>query len=444
MTKLWKHQQALVDFALENQRVLWVAGCGVGKTLAALTLAKQYERVLVITTKAALTVWSNDAKKHGIATDIIVLNKGTSKHKATQLLKLVGSYIVVTNYDTAKLLPLHKVAWDLVIADECHKLKAHNSQTSLLLATMLKDVPSKVGMTGTFNDERPTDVYGQIRWLYPEKVGRKVASSILGTWDEFFVRYCVFVPQDRYNLVTGYKNLDVLAESIAPYVMRVDRKTAIDLPDELHIEREVLLTSKQREVYNSMRKDFVAKIEAGDITASNVLVHGLRLQQLTSNIAKLDEGGIVPIDNEDAKLEQLLSLLDELGEEPVVVFTNYRQEVSYLLSKLPYECKQLTGDKKEHEDWQAGNGRVLLANLSAGAEGIDLTRARYAVYYSMPNSNTRYQQSLARISRPNSRMDMPVAYYYLVATDTVDTALLRGLRTKQDLAKIVLDNLANV
>jgi SNF2 family DNA or RNA helicase len=86
--------------------------------------------------------------------------------------------------------------------------------------------------------------------------------------------------------------------------------------------------------------------------------------------------------------------------------------------------------------WQAGEAPVLAVQIDSGGVGVDLTRARYAIYYSLGFSLGSYEQSLARIHRPGQTR--PVEYIHLVAEGTVDEKVMAALARRADVVNTVL------
>jgi len=93
----------------------------------------------------------------------------------------------------------------------------------------------------------------------------------------------------------------------------------------------------------------------------------------------------------------------------------------------------------ELKRWQAGDAPVLAVQIDSGGVGIDLTRARYAIYYSLGFSLGSYEQSLARIHRPGQTR--PVEYIHLLARGTVDEKVMAALRTRADVVNSVLQQM---
>ena len=81
--------------------------------------------------------------------------------------------------------------------------------------------------------------------------------------------------------------------------------------------------------------------------------------------------------------------------------------------------------------------QVMGVQIQSGGVGIDLTRAHIAIYYSMGYSLGDYVQSLARLHRPGQ--DHPVAFFHLVASNTVDQQVYSALQSRQNVVAEILE-----
>ena len=133
-------------------------------------------------------------------------------------------------------------------------------------------------------------------------------------------------------------------------------------------------------------------------------------------------------------------MLEGLTGEPVVVFCRFQQDldvVHEVCQRLGRSSGELSGRKDQWEDFQFKEAfEVLAVQIQAGGVGVNLTRAAYAIYYSIGFSLGDYLQSLARIHRPGQRR--PVTYYHLIARKTIDERVYEALEARQDLVEAVL------
>lgn len=440
-TGLWEHQKIAKTVALKALKdwgVFWLlAGCATGKTLTMLSVieALQVKRVLVITTKSAMnSSWGEDIKAHTEGLNCVILDRGDSTDKGNAVYrKYTEPTVFVLNYETASIIwrDIYEAGFDMVICDESQRIKTYNSGVSINLAKACHRVRYKVAMTGTPWDDRPTDVYGQVRWLMPEILKRgQPRSKIFGSWSEFFERYVVYYQLGRgVKVPKAYKRLGELTKHISPFTLKIDSEEVLDLPPELDIVRHFSMGQRMTRLYRSLEENYIAE----QVTVDNALVLGLRLHQLTCGVF---DGERI----DDTKAQEVLAILEEIGGKPAVIFTTFEDDVQYLnglLTAKGYSVKLLIGSTHEHEEWQKGAGDVLIANIAAGSEGVNLTRARYCIYYSLGFSRTQYNQSRYRVRRPNSDKTQPITYYHLIMRDSIDETIRQALNDKGDVAQMI-------
>ena len=80
---------------------------------------------------------------------------------------------------------------------------------------------------------------------------------------------------------------------------------------------------------------------------------------------------------------------------------------------------------------------MLAVQIQAGGLGLDLTAARYCVYYSLGFSLGDYLQSIARLHRPGQKG--LVDYIHLVAAASVDEIIVDALEAKEDVINRILE-----
>lgn len=456
-TPLWEHQEKLASFAVDKIKQFgyawWIADCGVGKTLASLKVIEliRAKKVLVLTTKAAISsAWEIDIATHTKGGICVPLVKGSSKDKSKLMLQEIkrdGVVIVIVNYETSWRLPLKKVKWDFVIADESHKLQSYNSRQSTDLAKMLADVPAKLAMTGTAWSNSPLQVFGQVRFLAPkfEYKKRIPSSKILGAYSDFFDRYAVYYILNDIKIPTSYKNQEELKQKIKPYTIRVKKEDVLELPKLLFINRYGKLAGKHKKQYEVLDKEFCLAIENKTMSAPNALVHALRLQMFVSGIFKPDkEQEMQVVEGASTKISILLDIVDEIGKQPFVVFTRFKEEVILVkkaLEKRGLVVLQLTGDIHQHNEFQKSEGDCIIANLQAGSTGVNLSRASYAIYYSLGVSRIHYEQSLSRLHRPGVDLTKPVTLFFILIKNTIDEKIMRALKSKERVSDYLLKGL---
>src|ERR1035438_10404007 len=242
--------------------------------------------------------------------------------------------------------------------------------------------------------------------------------------------------------VTGYQHLDELERLMSRITFRVGSEV-LDLPPATHVTYHCDLCPEAMRVYTGIEEDFVAEVQDGRVTATNALVKLIRLQQIANGVLKTDDGNQIRID--DAKRRLLTDTLEDMGkDEPVVVFCRYHLDldaVQEACRAVGFESLELSGRQDDLARWQKGGGQVLAVQISAGGVGVDLTRARFSIYYSLGFSLGDYDQSLARIHRPGQTR--PVEHVHLVARNTVDVKIMRALERRAEIVGAILAKIKN-
>ena len=191
-------------------------------------------------------------------------------------------------------------------------------------------------------------------------------------------------------------------------------------------------------MYTRLEKEFYTAVGEGKVTIQNALVKILRLQQVTSGHIKDDDE--MTHDIHTGKIDALTALLIDIpADEPVVVFCRFLWDLDAIHKAAHAASRQsmeLSGRRKELTAWTAKQSDVLAVQINAGAEGIDLTKAHYCVYFSFTHSLGQWEQAHARVHRPGQ--DRTVFHFYLTCQGTIDTKILSALQEKKDVVDAIL------
>ncbi len=448
-TRPWRHQIDAFQFVME--RLVRGAGAallalemGVGKTLVALMVlaALAARRVLICCPLRVVPVWEQQIERHLNLPLVVVCLDDTAgsvankKKLADDKLKLAEAtgrpLVVIINYDSVWRAPFAEWAegrqWDLIIADESHRLKAPGGKASLAFKRLRQHARARLALTGTPMPHSPLDVYAQFRFLSQTIFGPSFAA--------FRQKYAVMGGFQRKQ-VTGFQCLDELEALMRTITCRVS-KDVLDLPPQTHVTYHCELSPEAQRIYRELEDDFVAEVRDGRITVSNAMVKLLRLQQVAGGWVKTDDGQEHRVDSAKEKL--LADTLEDIGaEEPVVVFCRFHADLDAVhaaAKSAGFSSLELSGRRDELKRWQGGEAQVLAVQISAGGVGVDLTRARYSIYYSLSFSLGEYDQALSRVHRPGQTR--PVEHIHLVARHTVDTKIMRALEKRAEVVAAIL------
>ena len=437
---LWRHQQDSVDFILPLKAGGLFHEMGVGKTLCALELLRQWGTnfAVVVAPKAVLQVWEREAKKHFNGHFNVTVLKGTlpaRTKQAEQAIQRQGS-IVVVNYEAVWREPLASLLLKslpgAIILDEAHKIKAPGGKASRYLAKLGHLAQRRLALTGTPMPHSPLDTYAMYRFLNPHIFGF--------SFTRFRARYAVMGGFGGYE-IKGWVNLEELHQKMYSIAYRVRSEDVLDLPETMDEVLTFELSPKAKKIYQDMEKNLIAALETGEVTAANALVRLLRLSQVTGGWLRPDDSDrYEQVDT--GKQELLKELLESAGQEQVVVFCRFTQDivsVHAVCKELDIVCAELSGKCNELQIWEEHKAQVIVIQIQSGGLGIDLSQSRYCVYYSVGYSLGDYQQSRARVHRPGQLRK--VTYYHLVSENTIDVKVLKALGCRGDLVKSIIDDM---
>ena len=442
-TKPWPHQLEGIVYAQGRPATLYNMSMGTGKSLITVGLIanSDVKHILIVCPLAVISAWGLQFEEHcPVPYKLTLLNKGSVKTKLAlaQKDREIASFtdlphIIVVNYDSMWRAPLGdwllRKKLDMVVADECHRLKSPGGKASRYAGRLGKTTGIRVGLSGTPLSHSPMDAYGLFRFLDPSIYGK--------SFTRFRSAYAVMGGFEG-RVVIGYQNERDFNEKFHSITFTRDR-SVIKLPMETHVTIPIELSNKVMKLYRELELEFVAEVEDGTVTVQNALTKLLRLQQITSgHIIKDDEEKATILHSE--KEQALMTLMDGMEkDEPLVVFCRFRADLNSVHRAAEASGRrslELSGTRKELERWQAGEAVVIAVQIQSGSEGITLVRACYAVYYSIGFSLSQYEQSLARICRPGQ--ERPCIYYHLVCKGTVDQKVYRALKQRKRVIEDIL------
>lgn len=433
---------------------------GAGKTKIWIDLInnKGWDTTLIVCPYRAVRVWLKQFPIHSVNQSILVYNLAelSSKEKIGLIKKHIkerksGCKVVyIINYDSIWREPFRsyikdKMRFDAIICDESHRLKSPSSKASKFMQVLGRRCEHRYIATGTILAQNPLDVYAQYRFLDPTVFGTNYDNfcrryTNIDTYKSMLFGYTVLDENEPYT------NLEELNEKIMSRAFNVDAK--LDLPPTRDIYVEFDLSPKVAKMYEQIRKDGALRLSKGNLEINNALSSVLRLQQLTSGFVQVEDDlgnrHIEMVDEARCKaLEDLL--MDFPKNEPIVIFARFVQDIKNIrrvCKDLSLKVSEISGRRDDFDDWDKGKTSVLVVQIESGAEGLDFTRAKYAVYYSITHKLWVYTQSKKRLHRPGQKY--PVTYYFLLGKlrkgKSVDESMLESLEKNEDFIQHLLQS----
>jgi SNF2 family DNA or RNA helicase len=271
----------------------------------------------------------------------------------------------------------------------------------------------------------PLDIWSQYRFLDP---------AIFGTsFHSFKKRYAEL---GFFNEPKKWINQDELRALFHLLTYTVD-SSVLDLPPVTHQMLSINLGDDVMKHYKKFKKDLAAEINGGLITADNVLVRAIRLQQLTSGFF-VDENTKTLVELScRAKEEALNDWLDSIPRDaPKVVFTRFTHDLD-TIQRAAIEAGlrygEVSGRRNDLtvESTMRDDIELYGINIQSGGVGVDLSRSSYGLYYSIDWNRGNYDQSIARLLRPGQAGNCH--FTHLVAADTVDPEIYEAFEEGRSL-----------
>ena len=424
-------------------------GAGKSRSVVELVARDRPRRTLIVCPKAVVPVWPDQFRIHTADDSGIMIVPLVGKTVARRVDRAREAWrdagdsplVLVTNYDAVWRTPMGdaflNAQWDTVVIDEAHRAKAVSGKASRWLGRVSNRAHKRIALSGTPMPHTPLDIWAQSRFLQ---------TGLLGS---SFVRFrAQYAIMGGYQMreVRGFQKLDELQQRIRPWmhvVSKSDMQALRGTVEPTSQYRSCEMPVKAWRVYRAMERDMLAEVENGEISAANGAVKMLRLQQISGGSATLDEGGTADLHH--AKSEALTDTLEDIpSNDPVVVFARFRHdldEIQLAAEKSGRRYEELSGRRRDVEAvWRPEHGGTVLGvQIQAGGEGVDLTAASTAIYFSGTWSLGSYDQSIARLDRQGQTK--PVTLIHLVVRDTVDEIIYKALNARRNVIEALMDRI---
>ncbi len=315
---------------------------------------------------------------------------------------------VVIRDDVQKAIGMFKKAVGpaMLVIDEAHHFAKPGSKRTGVARGLGRKFEYRRILTGTTADNSPLHTFSQFEILERAALGHstfggsaKASRIVCPTCGPrcrgFKHEFADYVEQQtasgqRFPVLDGYKNMDVLKERMARYASVVLRSDCDDLPALMFDHRIVEMTASQENWWNTVKEKEL--LEAERLGQEKIFVGGaamVKLQQIEGGFWRHPDGRVEDVcKGENPKM---LILLDEIEQYDgqVIVWSEFIHEIdaqARFLGALGIDAGVFHGRAKNRDrdlaSFRSGGKRVLLAQPRAGGEGRDMSVARKIVWYS--------------------------------------------------------------
>lgn len=481
-TRLMPHQKAACEIAKEFEKFAFFYDTGTGKTVLSLEIMaskyrKEQAKFLVICPKPIIkAAWLTDQDEFYPNMKLMPLSKNISlidykrlnnkwnridqesnfhdkiyyqdwefnktqaeqfKHIQSVLLGKAEHYIVngesfVRDFESYKHLGITGL-----IVDESAVLKNYDSKLCQRVREFVKELKYVYLLSGKPAPNSSSEYFSQMKIVDPDTFSMSVKA--------FRSKYYHNI-NGRLSLISSRKQ--ELFEMIAKKSIIVSKSDCLDLPDTSRVVRKFDLPDKIMDRYNAMCYQLVTTFKEMDkenekkqnvnkvFVANNKLSAMMKLREITSGFIKNDQGISSTID--DSKQKELYGLVDEIGDNQIIIWCQFKYEIEHLADALIKSGKKVVTAfsgtinlDRSIALFKEGKADILIAHPKTLQYGVTLVNCCFAIYYSMSYSFEQYEQSYARIYRNGQKNYC--SYYFLQAENTIDEAIFDCvMKKKQD------------
>ncbi|MCA0970104.1 DEAD/DEAH box helicase [Halobacillus litoralis] len=422
-----------------NGRAILADEVGLGKTLEAGLILKELmirgaaKKVLILTPASLVNQWIQELNEKFY----IQAASPRKKQAAWQ-----DWDITVTSIDMAKRQghreEILSIPYDLIIIDEAHKLKNHQTKNYQFVQSLQKTYC--LLLTATPIQNKLSDLFNLVSILKP---------GYLGNLTDFKKKY--------RNNKDDSKGVEHIHSLVSQLMIRNRRRdTGLNESKRKVVNERLSFTEEEQSWYNqltslkgeqnsftwlTLAKEFCSSREACFMSLKE-MVKKMDKEKAEHFIGLIEQLEQLP---HHVKAKRMVELIEQEGGK-FIVFTEYRATQFYLqwflqqhgISSVPFSGKF----NKSKRDWMKqlfrDKAQVLIAT-EAGGEGINLQFCHQMINYDLPWNPMRLEQRIGRIHRFGQDQDVKI--YNFGIQNTIEDHIMNLLYEKIEMFRNAVGDL---
>ena len=412
------YQEQGAIFLLEKKHCCLFYKPGKGKTYPCIDAIREVDKmkngkakVLILSTADAIkNMWNAEIAPQNILP------------KSTVMMSLNAAIQDKTKND------LIKISWDIIVIDECHKIKAHNTKSSKLVYTLSRKTEYVWGLSGTPRGNNDIDIYCQFHNMCISDWGKisytQFVSNCCDIEKKFFRGNAITVPigiNNKYR--AGWER------NIAEYTQRIGYEETDNMPD-IEVNEIKLFYTPTQEYLDAEQ----GVIQTNDY--ENTMTKLAAIQKMWQAV-----NGFLYIPDEDDDTKRTIheiernKKLDWLDNNLtpittiVYMFEADRLHIQEELDKLGYTHTEIV------DEFKNGKSDILLLQCSR-CESFNLQMCNRIIFYTFDYSYIKYNQMLHRVWRMGQKNKVIIDV--LMFDQTVETKIWNAVQNKERLAELFM------
>jgi len=343
---------------------------------------------------------------------------------------------------------LSAVNWDVLVVDEAHRLKNHNSKLGLNLRDDRFKFNFKILCTGTPIQNDMKELWTLMYFIDDKS---------FGDMDEFL---------EKYGNMKSKEAVDDLHETLRPYILRrlkEDVEKSMPPKEETIIDVELTLSQKQyyRALYEKNVK-FLNKnktkaldgpslnnlaMQLRKVCNSVCLLNGIEEELRKENVGVGEADFLVKGSGKLLLLDKLLPLLEKQGHRVLIfsqfkimldILEDYLADRKHSFSRIDGSItglkRQIAIDRFQAQDESAPF--IMMLSTRAGGVGINLTAADTVIIFDSDWNPQNDLQAMARVHRIGQKRAVKI--YRLLSSKSYEMQMFNLSSMKMGLDQAVL------
>lgn len=435
---------------------LW-AKPGMGKTTLTMTHLDICYRVwgdseptlVLAPLRVARDTWTNEVKKwrHLQGLEVVPI-VGTIEARRAALRRDAPVY--TTNYEQLPWLADElggRWPFRRVVADEAVKLKGFRLKQGTERAKALGRVAHSkadefVQLTGTPASNGLADLWGQVWFL---DAGQRLGRTYSAFRDRWFRPEATGgnIQHARWVPLPG-ADAEIHAR-LADLCLTLDPKDWFDLAEPIVNVVEVDMPASAKVKYRELEREMFTMIGDQEIEAVSAATLSQKCLQAANGAVYLDPeryGKGTWVEVHDAKLDALEDLIENTGDDPLLVSYEFVSDRARILRQWP-DALDLANE--EHLALaKAGKGKLWLGHPQSIGEGVDGLQewCNTIVFFGQTWRLDLHDQIIERVGpmrQLQAGKDRPVFVHYLVSKGTIDEVVVARRDGKRSVQDALLD-----
>ena len=285
-TKPYKHQENIFNKIKDMPNYALLMEQGTGKTkviidnFSYLYKKGNIDAVLVVAPYGVHRNWINDEVPKHMPEDIkyksMFWDNSKSKTKKFQekfldLLNDKELCILTCNVESFRVpkavfnfLTFCRRKNVMMVVEESARIKNPKAKQTREVIKLGNFATYKRILTGTPVTNSPFDVYSQFEFLDKTIIDHSSFYSFKNYYG-VFEKKTNWGSNRQYDELKSYRNLDELKSLLDPFSYRITKAECLDLPEKIHTKRYFKLSSKQRDVYDTNKEEFILELDKSQI-----------------------------------------------------------------------------------------------------------------------------------------------------------------------------------